>query len=61
MDAGVELFIEFGGGIGSGEGPAEKRANLEGIIKKFTRRADPRPEHRSAINLASIKQTAGIE
>jgi [acyl-carrier-protein] S-malonyltransferase len=61
LDAGVELFIEFGGGIGSGDGPAEKRANLEGIIKKFTRRADPRPEHRSAINLASIKQTAGIE
>lgn len=61
LDDGVELFIEFGGGIGSGESPAEKRANLEGIIKKFTRRADPRPEHRSAINLDTIRQTAGVE
>jgi len=51
---GIELFIEFGGGIGSGEGPAEKRPNLEGIIKKFTRRASPKPDYAAAINLETI-------
>jgi [acyl-carrier-protein] S-malonyltransferase len=61
LDDGVELFIEFGGGIGDGATPAEKRANLEGIIKKFTRRADPKPEYKSAINLETIRQTAGAE
>lgn len=60
LDNGADLFVEFGGGIGTGEGPAEKRPNLEGIIKKFTRRADPRPEYLSAINLVTIKETAGI-
>ncbi|MEJ1377178.1 MAG: ACP S-malonyltransferase, partial [Candidatus Sedimenticola sp. (ex Thyasira tokunagai)] len=25
LDEGINLFVEFGGGIGSGEGPAEKR------------------------------------
>jgi [acyl-carrier-protein] S-malonyltransferase len=61
LDDGVELFMEFGGGIGTGEGPAEKRPNLESILKKFTRRADPRPEYKPAINLASIRETAGVE
>jgi [acyl-carrier-protein] S-malonyltransferase len=61
LDEGVTHFVEFGGGIGSGEGPAEKRPNLESIIKKFTRRADPRPEYSPAINLATIRETAGLE
>ncbi|MES9855613.1 MAG: ACP S-malonyltransferase [Sedimenticola sp.] len=59
LDEGINLFVEFGGGIGNGEGPAEKRPNLEGIIKKFTRRAKPRPEYIPAINLESIKEAAG--
>lgn len=58
LDDGVNLFVEFGGGIGSGEGPAEKRPNLEGIIKKFTRRVKPRPEYTPAINIESIKAAA---
>ncbi|MET0118344.1 MAG: ACP S-malonyltransferase [Sedimenticola sp.] len=61
LDDGINLFVEFGGGIGSGEGPAEKRPNLEGIIKKFTRRTKPKPEYLPAINLASIRATAGVE
>ena len=60
LDNGADLFVEFGGGIGTGEGPAEKRPNLESIIKKFTRRADPRPEYMAAINLETIKEAAGI-
>ncbi len=60
LDEGVTHFVEFGGGIGSGEGPAEKRPNLESIIKKFTRRADPKPEYLPAINLATIRETAEL-
>jgi [acyl-carrier-protein] S-malonyltransferase len=61
LDDGINLFVEFGGGIGDGEGPAAKRPNLEGIIKKFTRRASPRPDYIPAINLATIKSAAGVE
>ncbi len=61
LDDGINQFVEFGGGIGSGEGPAEKRPNLEGIIKKFTRRASPRPSYIPAINLATIRAAAGVE
>lgn len=55
LDDGINLFVEFGGGIGTGEGPAEKRPNLEGIIKKFTRRAKPRPGYIPAINIETIR------
>jgi [acyl-carrier-protein] S-malonyltransferase len=57
---GVTHFVEFGGGIGTGETPAEKRPNLESILKKFTRGADPKPEYLPAINLATIRETAGL-
>ncbi len=58
LDDGINCFIEFGGGIGSGEGPAEKRPNLEGIIKKFTRRTSPRPDYVAASNLETIRAAA---
>ena len=61
LDQGINLFVEFGGGIGDAEDPAGKRPNLEGIIKKFTRRAQPRPAYLPAINLASIRAVAGVE
>ncbi|MEW7980802.1 MAG: ACP S-malonyltransferase [Candidatus Sedimenticola endophacoides] len=61
LDDGMNLFVEFGGGIGSGDGPAEKRPNLEGMIKKFTRRASPRPVYIPAINSATIRAAAGAE
>lgn len=60
LDDGINLFVEFGGGIGSGEGPAEKRPNLEGMIKKFTRRSQPRPDYIPAINLETIRAAAGV-
>ena len=50
---GVGKVYEFGGGIGSG-GPEEKRPNLEGMIKKATRRLDPKPDYVPVINLATI-------
>lgn len=58
MDDGIDLFVEFGGGIGDGEGAAEKRPNLEGIIKKSTRRADPKPDYIAAINSATLRTAA---
>ena len=59
LDDGIDLFVEFGGGIGDGAGPAEKRPNLEGIIKKFTRRVKPKPEYIPAINSVTIRAAAG--
>jgi [acyl-carrier-protein] S-malonyltransferase len=59
LDDGINLFLEFGGGIGPGDGPADKRPNLEGMIKKFTRRVRPRPNYLPAINIETIKETAG--
>ena len=56
LDDGINLFVEFGGGIGRGEGPAEKHPNLEGIIKKFTRRTRPKPGYLPAINIATIRE-----
>lgn len=62
-NAGVRRVIEFGGGIGKGELPAEKRANLEGIVKKTFRGAENPPEHYAVINqdslAASIDALAG--
>ena len=55
LDAGVTQIIEFGGGIGRGETPADKRANLEGIVKKTYRSADKPPAHTAVINQASLE------
>jgi len=56
--AGVTRIVEFGGGIGSGETPAEKRPNLEGIIKKAFRRSENPPAYHAVINLETAHTTA---
>lgn len=55
--AGVELMIEFGGGLGKGDSAAEKRPNLESIVKKTFRGDDSPPDYRSVINLATLQET----
>ncbi|MEA3291581.1 MAG: ACP S-malonyltransferase [Pseudomonadota bacterium] len=55
---GVERIIEFGGGLGKGETPAEKRPNLEGIVKKTFRGAEQAPQYYPVINLATLRETA---
>jgi [acyl-carrier-protein] S-malonyltransferase len=55
---GITTIIEFGGGIGKGEGPAEKRPNLEGMIKKAQRGSDYQVDYFAAINVDSIQATA---
>ena len=50
--------IEFGGGIGKGEGPADKRPNLESIVKKTLKWREHQAQYLPAINAASIRATA---
>ena len=52
--AGIEMVIEFGGGIGSG-GAEEKRPNLQGMIKRATRATGHKVEYIPAINKATLE------
>jgi len=51
---GVDLIVEFGGGIGPGSGPESKRPNLEGMIKKALRSSDLDAQYLSVINQQSL-------
>ncbi|RLA37145.1 MAG: [acyl-carrier-protein] S-malonyltransferase [Gammaproteobacteria bacterium] len=51
---GANLLVEFGGGIGKGETPDEKRPNLEGMVKKTLRGTDLEVTYLSAINSRSL-------
>lgn len=58
MTDGVTHIIEFGGGIGSGTTPAEKRPNLESMVKKAQRGTDFKVTYLAAINLDSLAASA---
>lgn len=58
IDAGIDAVIEFGGGIGKGEGPDGKRPNLETIVKKSLKWRDHQAQYLPAINAATIRATA---
>jgi [acyl-carrier-protein] S-malonyltransferase len=60
VDSGVTKFIEFGGGIGKGEGPAEKKPNLQSLINKNLRALEHEADYMAAINVASL-QAAGSQ
>ena len=55
---GVDTIVEFGGGIGKGEGPEEKRANLENIVKKTLKIREYEAVYLPAINAAGIHLAA---
>lgn len=55
---GVDAIVEFGGGIGKGEGPADKRPNLESIVKKSLKWQEHEAEYAAAINSAGIRAAA---
>jgi [acyl-carrier-protein] S-malonyltransferase len=57
-DKGVTTIVEFGGGIGAGETPDEKRPNLESIIKKAFRGYDHPPAYFPVINSRTARETA---
>ncbi|HYQ90865.1 MAG TPA: ACP S-malonyltransferase [Candidatus Competibacteraceae bacterium] len=54
---GVAIFSEFGGGIGSGETPAAKRPNLEGMVKKIMRSMDTPAQYFPVINTQTLQET----
>jgi [acyl-carrier-protein] S-malonyltransferase len=58
MEAGVDTVVEFGGGIGKGEGPEGKRPNLETIVKKSLKSREHQAQYLPAINAATIRATA---
>ena len=55
--SGVNVIIEFGGGIGGGDDPATKRPNLASMVTRVFRRSKPRPKYYSVINLKSLYRT----
>jgi [acyl-carrier-protein] S-malonyltransferase len=57
-EAGVTKFIEFGGGIGKGEGPTEKKPNLQSIINKNLRALEHEADYSAAINVETLRNTA---
>ena len=58
IDAGIDAVIEFGGGIGKGDGPDGKRPNLETIVKKSLKSREHQAQYLPAINAATIRATA---
>jgi [acyl-carrier-protein] S-malonyltransferase len=58
IDAGIDTIIEFGGGIGKGDGPDGKRPNLESIIKKSLKWREHQAQYLPSINAATIRATA---
>jgi len=54
---GYSNFIEFGGGIGSGETPAEKRPNLQSMVIKAFRGKDVKPTYNAVINCETLEET----
>ncbi|MCL4792163.1 MAG: ACP S-malonyltransferase [Gammaproteobacteria bacterium] len=54
----VSTFVEFGGGLGSGEGPESKRPNLESIIRKTLKTAGLETNHVAAINSETLRAAA---
>jgi [acyl-carrier-protein] S-malonyltransferase len=51
---GVNTIIEFGGGIGKGTHPNEKKPNLAGIVKRAFRGADKPPDYHAVINRETL-------
>jgi [acyl-carrier-protein] S-malonyltransferase len=58
VDAGIDTIVEFGGGIGKGEAPADKRPNLEAIVKRSLKWREHQAQYLPAINAATIRATA---
>jgi [acyl-carrier-protein] S-malonyltransferase len=55
---GVDAIVEFGGGLGTGETPAEKRPNLAGMVKKAQRACGNDATYHAAINVDGIRAAA---
>ncbi|MDH3510179.1 MAG: ACP S-malonyltransferase [Gammaproteobacteria bacterium] len=58
IEHGIDTFVEFGGGLGKTDDPAERRPNLESIIKKTLRSRECTADYLAAINCDSIRAAA---
>jgi len=58
VQEGVDTIVEFGGGIGKGEGPEQKRPNLESITRKSLKWHEHEAQYVAAINAAGIRAAA---
>ena len=58
LDQGVDTIVEFGGGIGKGEGPEGKRPNLESMVKKTLKTQGQDATYLGAINVSGIHLAA---
>ncbi len=58
MGQGIDTFIEFGGGLGASDDPAEKRPNLESIIKKTLRTRQCEASYFASINCNTLRMAA---
>ncbi|MDE0309280.1 MAG: ACP S-malonyltransferase [Acidiferrobacterales bacterium] len=58
-ESGIDAVIEFGGGLGGGNDPADKRPNLAGTVMRSYRGLSPRPAYHSVINLKTLHDTIG--
>ena len=58
INMGVDAVIEFGGGIGKGITPEEKRPNLESMVKKALKLRQHNAEYFGAISAKSIRSIA---
>ena len=54
----IDTIIEFGGGLGEGSLPSDKRPNLEGITKKIFRTLKHDITYHPAINTSTISVSA---
>jgi len=57
---GVTHIVEFGGGMGSGPNPEDKRPNLESMIKKAQRGSDFSIHYHAAINSQTLHDAAKV-
>ena len=55
---GMTTMVEFGGGLGSGANPEDKRPNLESMVKKALRGSDYSVHYHAAINSQTLRETA---
>ncbi len=58
LDKGIGTIVEFGGGIGKGDGPEDKRPNLESMVKKTLKIREHEATYLPAINAAGIHLAA---
>jgi len=58
VEQGIDTFVEFGGGLGKTDDPAEKRPNLESIIKKTLRTHQYEADYFASINCESLRAAA---